>query len=476
MPESLPERAWIIHRRILLTVVVVVAVLLRVGIAVHLGNVVDAPPLLTDQRSYHALGARLIAGHGFSFERQWYPFTLADAPTAHWSFLQSLFVAAVYRLFGVQPLAARLAEAVLGGILLPLALYFLARRTVSGAIPWLRVGRLEISQPVPLTAALLGAVYFYFILYAATLMTETFYIVALLWSLERAIAVAQGLRRGQGSLVKEVVLLGVAMGVATLFRQSILPWLALMFIWMLWLGYRQKVLRRAAGVVFGSSLILGLFILPFTIRNYWVYGGFLLLNSNTGFAMYSAQHPMHGTSFREFEAAPLPGELLSQGLNEAQWDRELLRRGIGFVLADPGRYLLLSLSRVRDYFEFWPTADSTLLHNVGRVGSFALMLPFMLYGLVVDLRLQWQAAGGTASTRSVLSRTGAILASDSGLLYLFIVFYTILHILTWAFTRYRLPVDAVLIVFAALGIGELLRGLQTRVWHVDSSVPVERVG
>jgi hypothetical protein len=153
-----------------------------------------------------------------------------------------------------------------------------------------------------------------------------------------------------------------------------------------------------------------------------------------------------------------------------------LRRGIGFVVANPGRYLLLSLSRVRDYFEFWPTADSTLLHNVGRVGSFALMLPFMAYGLWVDLRAQLRAAASGAPKASFLSRVGEVLASNSGLLYLFIVTYTILHIMTWAFTRYRLPVDAVLIVFAALGMVELGKSLQNRAWRMDASVPVERVG
>lgn len=44
--------------------------------------------------------------------------------------------------------------------------------------------------------------------------------------------------------------------------------------------------------------------------------------------------------------------------------------------------------------------------------------------------------------------------SDLGLLYLFIAFYTLLHVLTWAMVRYRLPVDAVLLPFAALGIAE----------------------
>jgi hypothetical protein len=155
---------------------------------------------------------------------------------------------------------------------------------------------------------------------------------------------------------------------------------------------------------------------------------------------------MHGTDFPEFDAAPLPEDLLSRGLNEAQWDRELMRRGIGFVVAEPGRYLLLSLSRVQDYFEFWPTPDASLLHNVGRSLSFGILLPFAAYGVYRALRARgnpafYPAAGWTTS--------------EVALLLLFVVFYSVLHVMTWAFPRYRLPVDAVLVVFAGLGVGDL---------------------
>src|SRR5512139_2655843 len=112
----------------ILVAILVIAVALRVGTALYLGDIVDAPPLLTDQRSYHALGERLIAGYGFSFDRAWYPFTAANTPTAHWSFLYSLFVAGVYGVFGPHPLAARLVQAILGGILLPLMVYAFSRR------------------------------------------------------------------------------------------------------------------------------------------------------------------------------------------------------------------------------------------------------------------------------------------------------------------------------------------------------------
>jgi hypothetical protein len=434
------------HDRLILFAILALAVLLRIGVAFYLGDIVDAPPNLTDQRSYHALGARLIDGHGFSFDQGWYPFTPADTPTAHWSFLQSLYVAAVYAVFGVHPLAARLLTALLGGLLLPWMILRLTRRTFPTAPSFhaqVASRTIDVVEPVPLLAALLAALYPYFILYAATLMTETFYLVALLWSLERAVAVAQGLRSAGRADTSAVVGLGVALGVATLFRQSILPWVVVLFVWLLWVELRAAHRLRARTLLSltGAGLLMVAFIVPFTVRNDQVYGEFLLLNSNAGFAMYSAQHPMHGTDFREFDAAPLPGEL--RGLNEAQLDRELMRRGIGFVMAEPQRYLLLSLSRVKDYVAFWPSPDTTLLHNVGRLLSFGILLPFVLYGIVVALR-QVRRARQRLSTSPV------------GLLLLFALFYSVLHVLTWAFPRYRLPVDAVLMPFAALAIVDLI--------------------
>jgi hypothetical protein len=432
--------------KVCLAIILAFSVLLRVGVALYLGDVVDAPPLLTDQRSYHSLAVRLLGGHGYSFERAWYPFTPADAPTAHWSFLYPLFVAAVYGVFGAHPLAARLVQAVLGGVLLPWMVYRLARRVFSPSPP---------SPGLPLIAAAIAAVYLYFVLYAATLMTETFYIVALLWSLEVGLRVGNRLRAGERVPAGLTLQLGLSLGLAALLRQSILPWVPVLFVWLLWqtrattVGTLERsnvqTLKRSnvpsIFPLFLAGLVLLACILPWTVRNYVVYDEFLLLNSNTGYAMYSAQHPMHGTGFREFDAAPLPEDV--RGLNEAQMDRELMRRAVRFVLDDPVRYLLLSLSRVRAYFEFWPTFDTTLLHNVGRVGSFGLFLPFMLYGLYLAIRRLRSAPADAHFASCIL------------LLAIFGIFYSLLHILTWAMVRYRLPVDAVLIPFAALAIRDI---------------------
>jgi hypothetical protein len=40
-------------------------------------------------------------------------------------------------------------------------------------------------------------------------------------------------------------------------------------------------------------------------------------------------------------------------------------------------------------------------------------------------------------------------------MYMFIVIYTGIHVLTWTLIRYRLPVDALLVIFAGLAVVDL---------------------
>lgn len=402
-----------------LLLIIAVAILLRLGVAFYYG---DWIPVRQDDESYSTLATRVAEGYGFTFDRPWYPFTPADTPTAHWSFGYTIFLAGVYAAAGVRPLYGRLAGAFLGGILLPWLAYRLARRILP-----------EQPQVALLTAAF-TAFYTYFVLFAARLMTETFFISGLLWSLERALALDncwQAKRRPSAGLILSF---GLSLGTTALFRQSILPWYLVLFAWLLWRGWRNGAGRSAFTGLFASGLLLLAILAPFTWRNYQAYGSFMLLNSNSGYAMYSGQHPMHGTDFQAFDAAPLPSDIPA-GLNEAELDRLLLQRGFAFIQAEPERYLRLSLSRLVDYFKFWPSADTSLLFNIGRLSSFALFLPFMIYGLFRSLR-DWRRFA---------------------LLYLFMLFYSVLHLLTWAMIRYRLPVDAVLLLFAAVGIDHLFR-------------------
>jgi len=117
--------------RPLLLAVLLAAVLLRLPIAVYMGDAVVVLPGIHDQVSYDALARSLLAGRGFSFTENWYPFTLANAPTAHWSFLYPIYLAGIYALTGYHPLAARLLQALVGGALTCLLVYLIGRRVVN---------------------------------------------------------------------------------------------------------------------------------------------------------------------------------------------------------------------------------------------------------------------------------------------------------------------------------------------------------
>ncbi|MDX1688695.1 MAG: hypothetical protein R3248_11985, partial [Candidatus Promineifilaceae bacterium] len=116
------------RRRWLLGAVLLAAVLPRLLGALYLGDVVEVLPGTADQVSYHTLALRILDGHGFTFAEPWWPLTGAGEPTAHWSYLYTFYLVGVYALLGPHPLAARLIQALLIGLLQPLLTYLLGRR------------------------------------------------------------------------------------------------------------------------------------------------------------------------------------------------------------------------------------------------------------------------------------------------------------------------------------------------------------
>jgi hypothetical protein len=81
------------------------------------------------------------------------------------------------------------------------------------------------------------------------------------------------------------------------------------------------------------------------------------------------------------------------------------------------------------------------------------MLPFMLYGLVLSIKTIMTGKG---------NRLLNLITSPEGLLIIFAIIYSGVHILTWTLIRYRLPVDAVLIPFASLALMDIAERITKR--------------
>jgi hypothetical protein len=195
-------------------------------------------------------------------------------------------------------------------------------------------------------------------------------------------------------------------------------------------------------------------LLPWTARNYRAFGEVVLVNTNAGFAFFWGNHPIHGTDFipilpndRDLNYGTLiPREL--SALNEAQLDRALFLRGLEFVRDEPLRYVRLSVSRAKEYFKFWPTPDSGPMSNIARVLSFGIFVPFLLGGVALTF-------AGDRRSQDVRQMSGP------GLLLLVASLYSLVHLLTWALIRYRLPVDAMTMPFAAAALVAVLQRLNS---------------
>jgi hypothetical protein len=424
--------------------IIIVSVILRVLSAVYQGNSVSDLPGVYDQISYDGLARRVVDGYGFSFAEGHWPATRAGEPTAHWSYLYTLYIAAVYKLFGPYPLIARLIQAAIVGVFSPFFLW--------------RIGSRLFGRTVGLIAAGLNAVYIYFIYYAGGLVTETMYIAGILWIFDSALRILDASERIRGDGTTKNwfhwMELGLAMGVTILLRQVFLLFLPFLYFW-LWWNYRDmeigrwRLFRSTIRGLSLATLMLALTILPFTIRNYRAFGTFVLLNTNAGFAFYWGNHPVHGTHFVPLLPVSyqdlIPPPLLE--LNEGKLDQALLREAIRIVVNDPVRYGLLSLSRIEEYIKFWPSKDSSLLSNISRVASFGILLPFIIHGT-------WISLANLRKPSSPMRVVGLTI------IFQFIVVYAAIHLLSWTLIRYRLPIDAFLILFASVSIERLSRKLQ----------------
>ncbi len=284
---------------------------LRLAVALYLGDSLasDQQARVYDQNTYHLLAQSLLAGKGYSFDRNYYPgFTPANTPTAHWSFLYPLFLAGTYAIFGIHPLAARIIQILI----------------ISLLETWLifRLGKALFHERVGLIGAGLAAVYVYLIFYDASLMTEPFFIVTVLGLLYLGISlsgmskadnyetqqnaslkVSQDIARtrsknqwaGHNDLV-QWILFGFLTGIAALLRQTVLLWIPFQLLWMIWArstiaqedGPSISPPRRYQewiGILRGPLIAIicaSIIILPWTARNYLVYDSFLPLNSNAG--------------------------------------------------------------------------------------------------------------------------------------------------------------------------------------------------
>lgn len=405
-----------VQKNRLLLIILAVALLARVGAAFYLGNTVSGLSGANDEITYSMLGHRFATGHGMTFPEPWYPWIKADAPQSYFSYTFSLFIAGIYKIFGYQPLAARLVMALLStGIVL--MTYVLGRRL--------------FHEKIALLAAAIAAVYAYLIFYGVALVTETPFTLALMIALYVTLRIRSGEWRG----LKAWLLLGAVLAIAVLSRIAVIFFVPVLLLWLYW------AVRKQTPIVYVGIplLLIGLSMLPLTLRNYQLWGEFALSEAQFGHVFWNGNHPDHMGNFHPFRVFPIPEDVLALD-NDVLITNRLLEMAIENILHDPQAFIMLTLTRLRELFVFWPTADSGFLPNLLRVLSFGLIVPFALYGLFANVRRFNELAP----------------------IYLFGVIHVGIYAVTWTMVRYRVPIDPFLILFAAYTLSQAYQSMYHR--------------
>ncbi len=292
---------------------------------------------LDDMFQYDMLGRSIVSGNGY----RWYAqpdldliqqYVKLDLSGIHYdprgietSFrapLYPAFLALVYFFSGTGPrrfFAARLAQAVLSALLIPLT-YFLARRLL----------------PENLKAAHWSAwaVAFYpiLILFPLALATENLFFVLFLASILTLVLAAQTRQ------MRYFVLSGVLIGLTALTRSVILPagGLAALWAWFL-LRERDKALALLAALV--------IVIAPWIIRNSLLYGRPTPIELSMGYNLYVGYHPQSTGTFIYGPSL----DLLTIA-DDAERERVGTQKAIEFIQADPGRFPYLAVRRLGYFF------------------------------------------------------------------------------------------------------------------------------
>jgi 4-amino-4-deoxy-L-arabinose transferase-like glycosyltransferase len=228
---------------------------------------------------------------------------------------------------------------------------------------------------------------------------------------------------------------GVAVcgAVMLMTRPSAAGWLLVVWV-VLWLfgSQRGRATRRLALYMAVTAVCL----LPWGLRNRAVIGASAWLSTNGGVTLYDAQGPQADGSSNQAFLEQLPQ---LAGLDEVQRDRELQRLAIERMRSDPGRVLKLAWVKFR---RTWSPAPNVSDYRGGVTGFVSAVFT------VVTLLLAFIGLAGTLGKRP-LAETVVPRRRLHLLLWLPVVYFTLVHCVFIGSLRYRVPLMPLVEIAAA---------------------------
>lgn len=410
----------------ILLVVFVIAFLIRLAFLATKPYAWTSKLQAGDEPLYQGLAVNLLNGMGYVFEGE---------PRSYPPPLYPFFIAAVYRVISVSPPAARVANALLGGILCSL-------------IAWWAI--LLWGKCAGVFAGLAAAFYYPFVQLPVYLMTENLYLPLFLAAVMATWLSNHKCEFGKSPKVYwfKPVIAGMLWSLSALTREVAKP---LAFLAAIWLAVRSR--WQHALVLLIAIWVIGL---PWSIRNRIVFRpevGATNASRKLNFDLpFLIRFMPGGLLYMSFGP---PGED-PKILGHWNWGSDVKRPQYPSWLPAHMRDLWLK-AQAWDYIKSNP-AEATFLRIPRKLAN--LLTPFygtaslpnkvlmtLCYLLLLALSLPaWWRAWKSENI-------GELRLAELTLLV--ILFTLVFHAIFFGVVRYRYPVDALLLVFAGKALKEL---------------------
>jgi 4-amino-4-deoxy-L-arabinose transferase-like glycosyltransferase len=293
-------------------------------------------------------------------------------------------------------------------------------------------GHLSYSRTSPILAASIAVFYPYFVFYSELLLSESIFLGFLTAGFYYY-------------LRKQLYVAFLLFGLAQLTRPTVVYFVPIaIFYYYFVLESSSNRFKKVRQSVL-AACIFALCFLPWVARNYSVFGEFMI-SKPAGHQLWEGNNPWNKDGGVAHESwgylDNMPKNLTY--LERDNWEKD---QAINFIVHNPIQFVKLAVKKFIRFWNIWPNAPgyNSGIYKWVAIFSFGPVLIFSLIG-VYTLRHQW---------KKLL------------ILWLFIAYYTAIHMITIGSIRYRLPLEPLLIGMAAASLAEVVKFFR-KIYNWDS--------
>ncbi len=386
------------------------------------------------------VASSIAAGHGFSS-----PLRFVDTgPTAWFTPIYPYLVAGIFKIWGIFSFKSRLVIQTLNCAFAALTV-----------IPIYEIGRRSFGKAVAVGAAWTWVF----------LPTSLFFPITWIWdttlaTLFMALIFWATLAMRDAKTVLQWSAYGALWAVGVLINPSILSLLPFLAGWAVWKARRDSLpwMKFAAA----GLLVFALGMVPWTVRNYRVFGKFIVLRSNFGLELWLGNNPAVPDTWSPWLH---PNDSLEEAekykrMGEIAFMQEKERKGFAFMRAHPADTL---------HFMFRRFVDNWLAITDNPADSWSVTPLHLRAFIALNLLL------------SVFTLLGALFANRSKPTEAFpyamvLLVFPLVFYLTHSSLRYRFPMDPIMMVLTAYGVAYPISMLVKRLARqTDESTPAPPV-